>query len=82
MNPSGNGIGLYISRKICRALGGDLTVSSNVGSGSIFRMSIDCKPISDNKPMECGPLLLLNPEFCNKEEQDKYLSLDSPGKVN
>jgi len=43
MNPIGNGIGLHISRKICRALGGDLTVSSLLGHGTAFKMTMDYK---------------------------------------
>ena len=41
MNPTGNGLGLYISRKICRALGGDLLVTSKVGKGTTFSMTIN-----------------------------------------
>ena len=45
MNPSGNGLGLYISRKICCALGGDLYVESIVGEGSNFVMKIDMNQV-------------------------------------
>lgn len=45
MNPSGNGIGLYISQKICRALGGDLLVNSKIGEGSTFTMTIFMKSL-------------------------------------
>jgi len=34
------GLGLPISRRFCQMLGGDLTVSSNAGEGSIFTMRI------------------------------------------
>ena len=43
MNPSGNGLGMYISRNICRALGGDLTVNSKLNTGSSFTMTMDVK---------------------------------------
>ena len=43
MNPSGNGLGLHVSRKICRALGGDLIVLSNLEQGSAFTMTINTK---------------------------------------
>ena len=36
----GTGLGLPISRRFCRMLGGDLTVRSNAGEGSTFTMRI------------------------------------------
>lgn len=43
MNPNRNGLGLHISRNICRALGGELTFKSSVGFGSTFIMKLACK---------------------------------------
>ena len=40
MNTKGHGLGLYISRKIARFLGGDLTVQSVYQSGSKFCMNL------------------------------------------
>ncbi|MBC8354285.1 MAG: response regulator [Planctomycetes bacterium] len=37
----GTGLGLAISRKVTEALGGRLTVHSEVGAGSVFRATID-----------------------------------------
>ena len=36
----GAGIGLAISRRLARALGGDLTIESEVGKGSTFTLSL------------------------------------------
>lgn len=38
---SGTGLGLTISRRIAELLGGTLTVESEIGSGSIFKLTID-----------------------------------------
>ncbi len=40
-NFGGTGLGLTISRRIARALGGDITASSEIGKGSVFRVRID-----------------------------------------
>ena len=36
----GLGVGLAISRRMARTLGGDLTVSSSLGRGSTFRFTL------------------------------------------
>jgi nitrogen-specific signal transduction histidine kinase len=40
MNPEGCGLGLSISKNLAVALGGDLTVSSEVGKGSVFTLTL------------------------------------------
>lgn len=40
----GSGLGLYIARKLARAMGGDLSVTSQVGHGSRFSLSLMAAP--------------------------------------
>lgn len=50
MNPNteGAGLGLSIARQLAHALGGELTVESEIGRGSEFRFRVpSCKPVSD-----------------------------------
>lgn len=39
----GSGLGLYISRKLARAMGGDVTVESVPGEGAIFTLSLPAR---------------------------------------
>jgi len=45
----GTGLGLTISQRLCRIMGGDITVTSNIGRGSEFSMvvPIDVQPDAD-----------------------------------
>ena len=40
----GSGLGLTISRKLCRRLGGDITAESRIGSGSTFTIHLPVVP--------------------------------------
>ena len=44
-NYGGTGLGLVISRKFARALGGDVTVTSEAGRGSVFTITFETGPL-------------------------------------
>ncbi len=48
----GAGLGLAISRRLARAMGGDLTVTSKIGEGSSFKLLLDLPPAGQQQKDE------------------------------
>jgi PAS domain S-box-containing protein len=48
----GTGLGLAISRRFAQALGGDVTLRSELGKGSVFTVTIDTGPLEGVKLLE------------------------------
>ena len=64
----GTGLGLTISRRIAQALGGDLSVTSEPGNGSVFRIQV-----------EAGELEGI--EFLSQPPVSDFVSIESPSTV-
>jgi signal transduction histidine kinase len=56
----GVGLGLAISRDLARAMGGDITVESEVGRGSVFTVSLPSTPVSST-PVKASPRMERGP---------------------
>ncbi|MDB5339647.1 MAG: rpfC 3 [Planctomycetaceae bacterium] len=59
---SGTGLGLTISRRIAELLGGSLTVESEIGSGSIFKLTVDAGPLEGVSMLSAAPAVDIVPD--------------------
>ena len=56
----GSGLGLPISRKLARMMGGDITVASEPGKGSIFTLTLDSQIVRQETPAAFPPSVTPN----------------------
>jgi PAS domain S-box-containing protein len=65
----GTGLGLVISRKLARALGGDVTVASEAGKGSTFTLTIETGPLEGVPMLEPEQVLQTHGEAAGEVKE-------------
>jgi PAS domain S-box-containing protein len=73
-NPKGTGLGLAISQKLAGLLGGSLNVSSELGEGSVFTLSL---PLSKEELIEEHPYVPLIGQEINWSKKTFLIAEDS-----
>jgi CheY-like chemotaxis protein len=76
MQRSGTGLGLTISRALARAMGGDLTVDSTPGAGSIFTLRVPYLPVSETVALRKAALPPQGPAPASQVTKERFLVVD------
>ena len=68
----GTGLGLSISRRFAQALGGDISVHSEVGKGSVFTVTVDVGPLDGVTMLEPQQALSVSEETVSDSQQTRW----------